>query len=135
MAPRKWCLVTDGKWRDFRPQRLTAGRYWLTDDGLVIMSSEAGVLDIADDKIIRKWRIQPGKIMLVDLERGRVVDDDEIKRDMTEARPYGEWADETQIPLTALDSQATDNLRQMMRRKCCADNAVLAIRKRTLNLY
>ena len=92
---------------------LRPGRYWLTDDGLVIMSSEAGVLDIADDKIIRKWRIQPGKIMLVDLERGRVVDDDEIKRDMTEARPYGEWADETQIPLTALDSQATDNLRQM----------------------
>ena len=114
---------------------LRPGRYWLTDDGLVIMSSEAGVLDIADDKIIRKWRIQPGKIMLVDLERGRVVDDDEIKRDMTEARPYGEWADETQIPLTAWIVKRLITCAKWMRRKCCADNAVLAIRKRTLNLY
>ena len=96
-GPAEVVLVTDGKWRDFRPQRLTAGRYWLTDDGLVIILPKPAFWILRMTKIIRKWRIQPGKIMLVDLERGRVVDDDEIKRDMTEARPYGEWADETQI--------------------------------------
>ena len=88
---------------------LRPGRYWLTDDGLVVMASEAGVLDIAEEKIIRKWRIQPGKLLLIDLERGCLVEDDEIKREMGEAHPYGAWADDLQIPLSALSATNVPN--------------------------
>ena len=58
---------------------LRPARYLVTDDGLVVMASEAGVLPIPEEKIIRKWRLQPGKMLLVDLEQGRIISDDEIK--------------------------------------------------------
>ena len=63
----------------------------MTDDDLVVMASEAGVLPIPDEKIVRKWRLQPGKMLLIDLEQGRIVEDEELKRTLAEAEPYEEW--------------------------------------------
>src|SRR5258708_39586422 len=67
---------------------LRPARYIVTSDDLVIMASEAGVLPIAEDKITRKWRLQPGKMLLIDLEEGRIVEDEEIKRTLSGAEPY-----------------------------------------------
>jgi glutamate synthase (NADPH/NADH) large chain len=63
------------------------------------MSSEMGVLDIPQEKIVKKWRLQPGKMLLVDIEHGRIVSDDELKRDLAAQRPYQDWLDRTQIRL------------------------------------
>ena len=60
---------------------LRPARYLITDDDLIVMASEMGVLDIPQEKIVKKWRLQPGKMLLVDLEHGRIVDDEELKRD------------------------------------------------------
>jgi glutamate synthase (NADPH) large chain len=70
---------------------LRPSRFWVTDDGLVVMASEVGVLDIDQDKVIQKGRLQPGRMFLVDTSLGRIVGDDEIKRELAEAEPYGEW--------------------------------------------
>ncbi len=70
---------------------LRPSRYWVTDDGLVVMASEVGVLDIPAAKIVKKGRLQPGRMFLVDTEQGRIVGDDEIKSSMAAAAPYGEW--------------------------------------------
>src|SRR5690349_25083051 len=70
---------------------LRPGRYWVTDDGLVVLASEAGVLDIAPEKIVRKGRLQPGRMFLVDTVSHRIVEDDEIKAEMAAQHPYGEW--------------------------------------------
>ncbi|WP_169978335.1 glutamate synthase large subunit [Microbispora sp. H10836] len=71
---------------------LRPGRFWVTDDGLVVLASEAGVLsDIPQEKIVRKGRLQPGRMFLVDTARGRIVEDDEIKAELAAAEPYGEW--------------------------------------------
>lgn len=73
---------------------LRPGRYWVTDDGLVVLASEAGVLDIAPDRIIRKGRLEPGKMFLVDLEEHRIIDDGEIKANLAAEHPYQDWLDE-----------------------------------------
>jgi len=70
---------------------LRPSRYWVTDDGLVVMASEVGVLDIATDKIVQRGRLQPGKMFLVDTAQGRIIDDEEVKRELADAQPYGEW--------------------------------------------
>src|SRR5215217_3413987 len=70
---------------------LRPGRFWVTDDGLVVLASEAGVLDIPPDKIVQKGRLQPGRMFLVDLEKHRIVSDEEIKAELAAAAPYGEW--------------------------------------------
>ena len=70
---------------------LRPGRYWVTDDGLVVLASEAGVLDIAPGKIIRKGRLQPGRMFLVDTAQGRIVDDAEIKGQLAAQLPYADW--------------------------------------------
>jgi glutamate synthase (NADPH/NADH) large chain len=70
---------------------LRPGRFWVTDDGLVVLASEAGVLDIDPAKVIRKGRLQPGRIFLVDIEQGRIVEDDEIKAGLAAEHPYGQW--------------------------------------------
>src|SRR5690606_24120383 len=72
---------------------LRPARYLVTDDDLVIMASETAVLPVAEEKIIKKWRLQPGKMFLVDLERGRIVDDKELKDTLAAARPYREWVE------------------------------------------
>jgi glutamate synthase (NADPH/NADH) large chain len=70
---------------------LRPSRFWVTDDGLVVLASEAGVLDFAPEKIIRKGRLQPGRMFLVDIAQGRIIEDDEIKKSLTSAAPYSDW--------------------------------------------
>ncbi len=82
---------------------LRPARFIVTDDDLVIMASEAGVLPIPDEKIVRKWRLQPGKMLLIDLEEGRIIEDEEIKRTLSDAKPYDDWLRKTQFKLEELD--------------------------------
>ena len=84
---------------------LRPARYLVTSDDQVIMSSEMGVLPIPEDKIIKKWRLQPGKMLLIDLEQGRIIDDDEIKEQLASAHPYQAWLDTTQIHLKDLPAE------------------------------
>jgi glutamate synthase (NADPH/NADH) large chain len=81
---------------------LRPARYAVTDDDRVIMASEAGVLPIPEERIVKKWRLQPGKMFLIDLEQGRIIDDAEIKAQLAAAQPYQTWLDRTQIRLTDL---------------------------------
>jgi glutamate synthase (NADPH/NADH) large chain len=86
---------------------LRPARFMVTADDLVVMASEAGVLDVPEERITRKWRLEPGKMLLVDLERGRIIDDDELKADIASAHPYQAWLDLTQIKLEALPDEVT----------------------------
>jgi glutamate synthase (NADPH/NADH) large chain len=70
---------------------LRPGRYWVTDDGLVVLASEAGVLDLDPTTIVRKGRLQPGRMFLVDLDEHRLLEDDEIKSALAAEHPYAEW--------------------------------------------
>ncbi len=81
---------------------LRPARYIVTDDDHVIMSSEAGVLPVPEEKITHKWRLQPGKMLLIDLEEGRIVDDEEIKRKLSAEHPYETWLEATQFKLSEL---------------------------------
>ncbi len=81
---------------------LRPARYLITKDGRVVMASEMGVVDIPEDNILKKWRLQPGKMFLIDLEQGRIIDDAELKLKLATAKPYREWLDKTQIDLDAL---------------------------------
>jgi glutamate synthase (NADPH/NADH) large chain len=81
---------------------LRPARYLITDDDRVVMSSESGVLDIPEGRIVKKWRLEPGKMFLVDLQQGRIIDDSELKADLASAKPYQQWLDETQIHLENL---------------------------------
>lgn len=85
-----------------RPSRLC-----VTSDNRVIMASEVGVLPLPPEKIVKKWRLQPGKIFLVDMKQGRIVDDQEIKRDMVDKRPWQRWLRENLIELDALPGPGT----------------------------
>jgi glutamate synthase (NADPH/NADH) large chain len=81
---------------------LRPSRYIVTDDGLVIMASEVGVLPVPEERIAKKWRLQPGKMFLVDLEKGRIIDDKELKDSLASAKPYAEWIERIRIKLDAL---------------------------------
>jgi glutamate synthase (NADPH/NADH) large chain len=81
---------------------LRPARYIVTDDGLVVMASETGVLPIAEHRIVQKWRLQPGKMFLIDVEQGRIVDDEELKHQYASARPYRQWVDGLRIRLEDL---------------------------------
>jgi glutamate synthase (NADPH/NADH) large chain len=81
---------------------LRPARYWVTDDGLVVLASEVGVLDVAPERIVRKGRLQPGRMFLVDTARGRLVEDEEIKAELAAAHPYAEWLATDQIRLDEL---------------------------------
>ncbi len=70
---------------------LRPGRFWVTDDGLVVLASEVGVLDLDPAKVVRKGRLQPGRMFLVDTEEGRIVEDDEIKAELAAEQPYDSW--------------------------------------------
>ena len=70
---------------------LRPGRFWVTDDGLVVLASESGVLPIDQAKVIRKGRLQPGKMFLVDTDNGRIIEDDEIKSSLAKEQPYKDW--------------------------------------------
>ncbi len=84
---------------------LRPARYLITSDDIVVMASEMGVLNIPEDKIIKKWRLQPGKMFLIDTEEGRIIDDAELKGQLSNSLPYQQWLDETQIILENLPSE------------------------------
>jgi glutamate synthase (NADPH/NADH) large chain len=92
---------TDGKQIGATLDRngLRPARYFVTDDDLVILASEMGVLDVPQSKILKKWRLQPGKMLLVDLEQGRIIDDRELKDKLASFRPYRKWLEKTQLRL------------------------------------
>ncbi len=83
---------------------LRPARYIVTDDDLVIMGSECGCLQIPEEKIVKKWRLQPGKMFLVDLEKGRIIDDKELKDTLAAAKPYREWIDRIRVRLDDVDT-------------------------------
>ena len=81
---------------------LRPSRYWVTDDDLVVLASEVGVIDIDPSRIVRKGRLQPGRMFLIDTAQGRIVEDDEIKRDLAQAHPYGQWLHDGLVELDEL---------------------------------
>ncbi len=83
---------------------LRPARYLITEDNLVLMASEMGVLDIPEEKIVKKWRLQPGKMFLIDLEQGRIIDDEELKSQLSNADPYQEWLDKSQLEVAKLNT-------------------------------
>jgi glutamate synthase (NADPH/NADH) large chain len=85
---------------------LRPARFVVTDDDHVIMASESGVLPVAEENIVRKWRLQPGKMLLIDLEEGRIIEDEEIKAKLAGAAPYAQWLEATQYKLEELDVAA-----------------------------
>jgi glutamate synthase (NADPH/NADH) large chain len=86
---------------------LRPARYLITNDDMVIMGSEMGVLNIPQEKIIKKWRLQPGKMFLVDTVQGRIIDDTELKAELANRAPYQTWLNETQIILEKLPPEVT----------------------------
>ncbi|HWD53894.1 MAG TPA: glutamate synthase large subunit [Acidimicrobiales bacterium] len=84
---------------------LRPARYWVTDDGLVVLASEVGVLDIAPARVVRKGRLQPGRMFLVDTSKGRLVEDEEIKSELASEHPYDEWLAADQVRLEELPAR------------------------------
>jgi glutamate synthase (NADPH/NADH) large chain len=84
---------------------LRPARYIVTDDDFVVMASESGVLPIPESKIIQKWRLQPGKMFLIDLDAGRIIDDKELKDTYANAKPYKQWIASVRIKLGALTAE------------------------------
>lgn len=81
---------------------LRPGRYWVTRDGLVVLASESGVLEIPQSDIVRKGRLQPGRMFLVDTAQGRIIEDEEIKQELAQAAPYGKWVEAGVVHLDSL---------------------------------
>ena len=102
-------VFTDGKQIGATLDRngLRPARYIVTDDDLVVMASEAGVLPmIPENKVIKKWRLQPGKMFLIDFEQGRIVDDEELKNQFASAKPYRQWIENVRIKLDSIPVDA-----------------------------
>ncbi len=101
-------VFTDGKQIGATLDRngLRPARYIVTDDDLVVMASESGVLPIPENRIVKKWRLQPGKMFLIDLEQGRIVDDEELKTQYASAKPYRQWIENVRIKLEAIEAPA-----------------------------
>ena len=85
---------------------LRPARFLVTDDDHVILASESGVLPVPEDKIVRKWCLQPGKMLLIDFEQGRMIDDDELKAQLVNARPYKQWVENLRIRLDDVEGDA-----------------------------
>ena len=83
---------------------LRPARFIVTDQDNVIMASEVGVLTVPEERVVRKWRLQPGKMLLIDMEQGRIIEDEEIKASLAAAQPYSEWLARTQFKLADLPS-------------------------------
>jgi len=81
---------------------LRPARYLVTDDDIVMMASEMGVLKFPEEKIVKKWRLQPGKMLMIDMEQGRIIDDEEVKSALTTAKPYRQWIDATRYNICDL---------------------------------
>ena len=85
---------------------LRPARYLVTSDDTVLMASEMGVMPVDEKSIIKKWRLQPGKMLLIDLEQGRIIDDAEVKTQLATAKPYEVWLEKSRLPLRKLPAQA-----------------------------
>ncbi len=85
---------------------LRPARYIVTDDDLVVMASESGVLPIPQNRIVKKWRLQPGKMFLIDFDQGRIVEDEELKNQFASAKPYRQWIESVRIKLEELPGTA-----------------------------
>ena len=83
---------------------LRPARYLITDDDLVVLASETGVLPIPESKIVKKWRLQPGRMFLIDTEAGRIIDDAELKNALANAKPYKEWISRIRVKLDELQT-------------------------------
>ncbi|MDP2742300.1 MAG: glutamate synthase central domain-containing protein, partial [Hydrogenophaga sp.] len=94
---------------------LRPSRYCITDDDFVIMGSESGVLPVPENKIVRKWRLQPGKMFLIDLEQGRMIDDEELKANLANSKPYKQWIDNLRIRLDDVDTPVAGESAQELR--------------------
>ncbi|MDP2075791.1 glutamate synthase-related protein [Hydrogenophaga sp.] len=94
---------------------LRPSRYCITDDDFVIMGSESGVLPVPENKIVRKWRLQPGKMFLIDLEQGRMIDDEELKANLANNKPYKQWIDNLRIRLDDVDTPVAGESAQEQR--------------------
>jgi glutamate synthase (NADPH/NADH) large chain len=105
-------VFTDGKQIGATLDRngLRPARYIVTDDDLVVMASETGVLPIDEHRIVKKWRLQPGKMFLIDLEQGRIVDDEELKHQFASVKPYRQWIENVRIKLDSIDVPAAGPL-------------------------
>ncbi len=103
---------------------LRPARYVITDDDHFIMASESGVLPVPESRIVRKWRLQPGKMLLIDLEEGRIIDDAEIKQKLAREHPYAEWLRTSQFklkdfpePAEAAEPVLTNDPESLLRRQ------------------
>ena len=101
-------IFTDGRQVGATLERngLRPARFVVTDDDLVVLASETGVLPIPDERIVRKWRLQPGKMFLIDLEQGRIIEDEELKQRYASAKPYRQWIDNVRLCLDQLKTEA-----------------------------
>jgi glutamate synthase (NADPH) large chain len=95
---------TDGKQIGATLDRngLRPARYLVTDDDRIIMASEAGTLPVPEERIVKKWRLQPGKMLLIDMEKGSIISDEEVKHELAAKHPYRTWLDRTQLILEEL---------------------------------
>ena len=95
---------TDGKQIGATLDRngLRPARYLVTDDDRIIMASEAGTLPVPEERIVKKWRLQPGKMLLIDMEKGAIISDEEVKHELAAKHPYRSWLDRTQLILEEL---------------------------------
>ncbi len=87
---------------------LRPSRYCITDDDMVIMASESGVLPVPESKIVRKWRLQPGRMFLIDLDQGRMIDDEELKANLANSKPYKQWIENLRIKLDDVPGHVSD---------------------------
>ena len=94
---------------------LRPSRYIVTADDLVIMGSECGCLPVPEEKIIKKWRLQPGRMFLVDLEKGRIIDDEELKNTLAGAKPYADWIERIRVKLDEVETEKTPPLKSAVR--------------------
>ncbi|NLT25100.1 MAG: glutamate synthase large subunit, partial [Microbacteriaceae bacterium] len=97
-------MLTDGRRLVATLDRngLRPGRFVVTDEGLVVAGSEVGILDLDPARVVRKGRLRPGRVLVVDTEVGRIIEDDEVKHDLAELRPWGDWLDDGRIRLDEL---------------------------------
>jgi len=84
---------------------LRPSRYCITDDDFVVMASESGVLPFPESKIVRKWRLQPGKMFMIDLEQGRMINDEELKSSLANSKPYKQWIENLRIRLSEIQGK------------------------------
>ncbi|WP_374255486.1 glutamate synthase-related protein [Aquabacterium sp.] len=86
---------------------LRPARFIITDDDLVVLASESGVLPIPENKIVKKWRLQPGKMLLIDFEQGRIIEDEELKAQYASAKPYRQWIENVRVKLDTIDAKGS----------------------------